>query len=348
MAETMTAARFHQPGKPLALEEVPVPRPGHGEVLVEVKACGLCGSDLHILKGETFTGFLPITLGHEAAGVIMALGPEVSGWQEGDRVAVNCVQSCGLCHNCQRGRDSICLNRKLIGIHINGALAPFVKVKARSLLNLPEAMPFEQGALITDAVATPYHALHARGELKSGQSVAIFGLGGLGAHAVKLARLMGAAPIIAVDISTPVLERAAGFGADHMVNAKDCDPVEAIREITGGRGVDVALECVGSGAIVAQAMASTAVGGRTVVVGLTPDHLELGEVTPFVRSEVAVMGSSAFESKEIQQLINLVVSGRLDVSRSVSGTYSLSQVNQALDRLEHNPGDILRLVVNSF
>ena len=348
MAEMMTAARFHQPGKPLSLEEVPIPAPGPGEVLVEVKACGLCGSDLHILKGETFTGFVPITLGHEAAGIIKSLGTEVDGWQEGDRVAVNCVQSCGLCHNCQQGRDSICLNRKLIGIHLDGALAPFVAVKARSLLKLPESMPFEQGALITDAVATPYHALRARGELRSGQSAAIFGLGGLGAHAVKLARIMGATPLIAVDIAPPVLERAAAFGADHTINAKAQDPVEAIKEITGGRGVDVALECVGSGAIVRQAMESTTVGGRTVVVGLTPDQLELGEITPFVRSEVAVMGSSAFESKEIGQLISLVVSGRLDVSQSVSGTFSLSQVNEALDRLDQNQGDILRLVVNSF
>ena len=348
MAEMMTAARFHEAGKPLSLDEVPVPCPGPGEVLVEVKACGLCGSDLHILKGETFTGFTPIILGHEAAGIIEALGPEVAGWQEGDRVAVNCVQSCGLCHNCQQGRDSICLNRKLIGIHIDGALAPYVAVKARTLIKLPESMPFEQGALLTDAVATPYHALSARGELGSGQSAAIFGLGGLGAHAVKLTRLMGAAPIIAVDISDPVLKRAAEFGADHTVNAKTQDPVVAIKELTGGRGVDVALECVGSGLIVRQAMEATAVGGRTVVVGLTPDQLELGEITPFVRSEVAVMGSSAFETKEIEQLMSLVASGRLDVSRSVSGTFSLSQVNEALERLDKNQGDILRLVVNSF
>lgn len=332
----------------MILEEIPVPRPGLGEVLIQVRACGLCGSDLHILKGETTTGMTPITLGHEAAGVVADLGPGVDGWRVGDRVAVNCVQSCGQCPTCRLGRDSICLNRRLIGIHADGALGGLVKVKARSLVALPPEMSFEEGAIITDAVATPYHALVARAGLKSGQTVAVFGLGGLGAHAVKLARLMGAAWIIAVDITPSVLKRASAFGADETVNASREDPVAVIKELTSGRGVEVALECVGSGRTVSQAVQSTAVGGRTVVVGLSPDRLELGEITPFVRSEVSVMGSSAFETKEIEQLIGLVVSGRLDLSGSITDTLPLEEVNQGLKRLETNSGEILRLVVNSF
>jgi 2-desacetyl-2-hydroxyethyl bacteriochlorophyllide A dehydrogenase len=344
----MTAARFHQAHQPLVLEQVEVPQPGPGEVLLEVQACGLCGSDLHILKGETFTGFTPIIMGHEAAGIVAELGPAVSGWQVGDRVAVNCVMSCGLCFNCQRGRDSICLERKLIGIHVDGALAKYVKVKARSLVPLPDAITFEQGAITTDAVATPYHALKARGGLRSGDSVAIIGAGGLGSHAVKLARIMGAKPVIAVDVSPEVLARARSFGADYVVNAANDDPVEAVAEITKGLGVDLALECVGSARTVTWAVQMTCVGGCAVVVGLSPESIDLGEITPFVRKEVALMGSSAFETKEIKELVDLAAAGRLDLSQSVSGTLSLKEINQGLERLEKNKGDIVRLVVNSF
>ncbi|MBW1712246.1 MAG: zinc-binding dehydrogenase, partial [Deltaproteobacteria bacterium] len=281
MSEGMLAARFYEPNQPLVLEEAPLPRPGSGEVLVEVRACGLCGSDIHIIKGETLTGSRPITLGHEAAGLVAELGPDCGQWQVGDRVAVNCVMSCGLCFNCQRGRDSICLNRRLTGIHLDGALARYVKVKSRSLIALPQEIPFEQGAIATDAVATPYHALTTRGGLRSGQAVAIFGAGGLGAHAIKLARLMGATPIIALDLSKPVLARARRFGADETVNAAQQDPVAIIRELTNGRGVDVALECVGTSKTVRWAVESAAVGGRAVVVGLTPEEIHLGEITNF-------------------------------------------------------------------
>lgn len=344
----MLAARFHQAKRPLTLEEVPVPRPGPGQVLVEVKACGLCGSDLHIIKGETFPGQTPITLGHEAAGVVAELGPGSEGWSPGDRLAINCVTSCGLCPNCQRGRDSICHHRRLLGIHLDGALAKYLVAPVRSLVPLPEGVSFEEGAITTDAVATPYHALKARGRLQGGQSVAIIGAGGLGSHAVKLARLMGAAPITAVDINEAVLQRAKRFGADHTINASQDDPLQAMAQISGGAGADLVLECVGSSRSVAWACQMAAVGGRAVIVGLSPQGIDLGEITPFVRKEVSLIGSSAFETKEIKELLNLAASGRLDLSESISGTLPLSEVNQGLERLATGQGDIVRLVVNSF
>jgi D-arabinose 1-dehydrogenase-like Zn-dependent alcohol dehydrogenase len=348
MPETMLAARFHAPNEPLRLEQVPMPSPGEGQVLIEVAACGLCGSDLHILKGETFTGFTPIIMGHEAAGRVAALGPGVSGWGIGDRVAVNCVQSCGVCLNCQRGRDNLCLNRKLTGIHLDGALAPYMTALSRSLVRLPEGISFEQGAVATDAAATPYHALKARGGLTSGDSLAIFGAGGLGSHAVMLGRMMGASPIFAVDVNQKALDRALELGADHAVRADQGDAPQAIKDLTGGRGVELALECVGSGKVLAQAAAATAPGGRTVVVGLSPDPLHLDEITPWVRSEVCLIPSSAFSTREIQELVDLAAAGRLDLGRSVTRTLPLSEVNQALDLLDSSPGDIMRLVVNSF
>jgi D-arabinose 1-dehydrogenase-like Zn-dependent alcohol dehydrogenase len=344
----MIAARFSGQGSLLHLEEVPVPRPGPEQVLIEVKACGLCGSDLHIVRGETLTAFAPITLGHEAAGVIAELGPGVQGFRVGDRVAVNCVQSCGFCINCQRGRDSICLNRKLLGIHLDGALAPFMVAKARSLIPLPSHVSFEEGAIATDAVATPYHALKTRAKLTASESLAVFGVGGFGTHAVMLGRLMGASPIIAVDVKRPALDRALSVGADYAINAGDADPVRAIQGLTRGRGVEVGLECVGSGQAVRQCVESVAIGGRAAIVGLGPDPMTLGEITSWVRREVTILGCSAFETKEIEEILNLAAARRLDLSKSVTETLSLEEVNKGLELLDKNPGSILRLVVNSF
>jgi len=346
--EAMKAARFYSPNIPLEVEEVPVPEVGPEDILVEVKACGVCGSDVHIVKGETFTGKTPITLGHEGSGVVASVGEAISDFEVGDRVVINCVTTCGNCFNCQRGRDSICLNRKLTGIHLDGALAQFIKVKPRNLINLPHSIDFEQGSLTTDAVATPYHALKAHAKLQSAESIAIFGIGGLGFHAVKLARLMGATPIIAIDISEAALERARYAGADIVIDAQKEDPPSVIREQTGQFGVDVALECVGHTETVYWASESVATGGRVVIAGLGPEILQLKGITEFVRSEINLMGSSAFEIKEIKEILSLMSSGRLDLSSSITKTISLEQINEALAELSENSGSLIRIVVNRF
>jgi len=344
----MRAARFYCPNMPIKVEQVPVPEIGPGDVLVEVKACGICGSDVHILKGETFPGKTPIILGHEGAGVVSSVGEAILDWKAGDRVVIDCVTSCGNCFNCQRGQDSICLSRQLTGIHLDGALAQFVKVKPRNLIQLPPDIDFETGALATDAVATPYHALKARAVLQGAESVAIFGIGGLGFHAVKLARLMGASPIIAVDISEAALERAGDAGADAVIDAKREDPPDTIRRLTDHRGTDVALECVGRSQTVRWAAQSVRPSGRVVVVGLGPESIQLMGISEFVRGEISLIGSSAFEIKEIKEILFLMHSGRLDIGTSITKTISLDQINEALTALSENPGAYIRIVVNRF
>ena len=344
----MRAARFYDPNMPIKVEQVPVPEIGPGDVLVEVKACGICGSDVHIMKGETFPGKSPIIIGHEGAGVVSSVGEAVLDWKAGDRVVIDCVTSCGTCFNCQRGQDSICLNRQLTGIHLDGALAQFVRVKPRNLIHLPPDIDFETGSLATDAVATPYHALKARAVLQSAESVAIFGIGGLGFHAVKLARLMGASLIIAVDISEAALERARDAGADAVIDANKEDPPDTIRRLTDHRGTDVALECVGQSQTVRWAAESVRPSGRVVVVGLGPELLQLMSITEFVRGEISLIGSSAFEIKEIKEILFLMHSGRLDLGSSITKTVSLDQINEALMALSENSGGFIRIVVNRF
>ena len=344
----MKAARFYDPKMPVRVEGVPVPEIGPEDVLVEVKACGICGSDVHIMKGETFPGKRPIILGHEGAGVVSSVGEAVLDWKAGERVVIDCVTSCGNCFNCQRGQDSICLSRQLTGIHLDGALAQFIRVKPRNLIHLPPEIDFETGSLATDAVATPYHALKARAVLQSGESVAVFGTGGLGFHALKLARLMGATPVIAVDISEAALARAKDAGADIVINAAKEDPPEKIRGLTDHSGADVALECVGRSQTVRWAAQSVRPSGRAVIVGLGPESIQLMGITEFVRGEISLIGSSAFEIKENKEILALMRSGRLDLASSITKTVSLDRVNEALTALSENSGAYIRIVVNGF
>src|SRR5919202_2178512 len=194
LPSNMKAARFHEVNEPLRIEDVPVPEIQEDEVLVQVEVVGLCGSDIHIVeKGASPTPFKPITLGHEPSGVVARMGSRVEGWEEGDRVTVDPVLFCGSCRNCITGHTEICLNRKLIGIQEEGALAEYVAIPAKNLVRLPESVPSTVGAIITDAVATPFHALVDRAALKVGETVAIYGVGGVGLHAVQIAKLLEAA-----------------------------------------------------------------------------------------------------------------------------------------------------------
>jgi D-arabinose 1-dehydrogenase-like Zn-dependent alcohol dehydrogenase len=342
----MRAARFHGVGKPLAVEEIDRPRPGPGEALVEVKACGVCGSDLHIaLEGITPVPYTPITLGHEPAGLVAELGTDTQGPAPGSPVAICPFIVCRRCLTCRQGDEQVCLHRRCIGIQAEGALAEFVKVPVENLVPLPPGMPLEQGAIITDAVATPFHALTATGRLAAGESVAVFGCGGLGVHAVQLARLAGAGRVAAVDVRPAPLERARALGADLVVNAAEADPVEAVREMTGGLGVDLAVELVGANASIAQAVEAVRTGGRAVVAGLGAEPITVQPPVQFVRREVSLLGSYAFTVGEIATLAGLAASGRLDLSASVSLTLPLEEVNQALERLHRKEGDPVRIVV---
>ncbi len=333
-------------GRDLAVEDVPTPKPGPGEVVVRIMACGVCGSDIHIaLEGVTPTAFRPITLGHEPAGVVAEAGPGVAGFRPGDRVCVCPFLTCGQCLNCRLGQPQVCLERRCIGIQAEGALAEYVKVPAANLILLPDNVPFDQGAVITDAVATPFHALTAVGRLRAGETVAVFGCGGLGVHGVQLARLAGAALVIAVDVREAPLRRAREAGADVIVNAAADDPVAAVMDQTKGLGVDLAVELVGVNQSIAQAVECVRPGGRVAVAGLGPEPITVQPPIQFVRREVSLLGSYGFTVSETAALVGLAASVRLDLSRSVSLTLPLAEVNQALRRLEAKTDDPVRIVI---
>ena len=346
MGEKMKAARFYEVGKPLRIDKIPVPRLGPGDVLVEIKACGICGSDIHIVyEGVTPTAYTPIALGHEPSGVIFGIGSEVKDWKIGDRVTINPFLNCGQCINCFSGNSQVCLSRRVIGIHTEGGLAEFLKVPAKNLVLLPENIPFDQGGIIVDAVATPFHAVTNRGGLKAGEKVAVFGCGGLGVHGVQIAKVSGASLVIAVDAIDSVLERAKKVGADEVINPRKENPVEKIKEMTGGMGVDLAVEFVGLKETIEQAVRSVRVGGRIVVVGLGPETISLPPPTTFVRTELSFLGSYGSTTLEIQNVVDLVTSGKLDLSDSITERFPLEEVNKGLDHLHKKIGNPIRIVI---
>jgi 2-desacetyl-2-hydroxyethyl bacteriochlorophyllide A dehydrogenase len=345
-AAMMRAARFEGVGRPLAVREVPVPRPARDEVLVRVAATGLCGSDVHIaVEGFTPTPFLPITLGHEIAGTVATVGTEVTDWAVDDRVCVFPLTYDGTCGACLAGHSEICVNRQALGIHVDGGLAEYVTVPARNLCAVPDPVPPELAAICTDAVITPFHALVDVAGLRPGESTAVIGVGGLGLHAVQIARLAGASPVIAVDTRRSQLERAGRSGADVMIDATRDPVVEAVRDATAGLGVDVAAEFVGRQGTIAQAVECLRTGGRAVVVGLGTDPITVLPPTLFVRKQLQLLGSYGGTIATLRQVLPLVAAGRLDLSSSISHTFPLDEADAALQTLHQGIGEPQRVVV---
>ena len=228
----MNAARLYKAGEPLRIESIPVPFPEPDEVQVKVEACGLCGTDIHLaVDGDIPVQTTPITLGHEAAGVVTEVGEAVTEYSAGDRVALFPSATCGRCRYCMAGRESLCESSRVYGMVRDGALAQFITSPVWSLVAIPEGVSFDQAAIVTDGVATPFHALRSRGALKAGESVAVVGCGGLGTHAILLARMMGAGFIAAIDTQEAARTRALELGADLAIDPTgEVEPRKAIRQ----------------------------------------------------------------------------------------------------------------------
>ncbi len=345
--DTMLAGRLDFRTRAFAVEEVPVPVPGAGEVLVEVRAAGVCLSDVHLIDG-TLRPFGPVesvTLGHEVAGVIHTLGPGLLGdWAPGTRVALQAGQSCGRCANCLRRRTP-CLKVRTRGVDYDGGWAQYAIAREDTLAPIPDHLPFDQAAIIPDAVSTPYAAVVQTGAVRPAQAVGVWGAGGLGAHGIRAARLAGAAPIIAVDPLPGARERALAFGADLALDPADEALPDAVRQVTAGRGLDAAFDFAGVPAVREQAAAVLAPAGVLVLVGLTPQPLTLTRSTLFAYQGNQVRGHYGSGPESVDQLIRLASTGRLDLAPSISGHIPLADAAEAVTRLEHKTGDPIRLVL---
>lgn len=345
MAETMRAERFYADTKTVVVEDVPIPEPGPGEVLVKVAFCGICHSDLSLING-TFPAQRPVvTQGHEASGTIAKLGPGVDGWSVGDRVVVAAGRPCGGCPNCRRGDVGNCLRLQLMAFAYDGAWAEYTVALAAGLTRVPDNVPLEQAAILADAVSTPFGAVVHTGKVGIGESVGVWGVGGIGTHIVQLSRLVGAAPIIAVDINPVVRDRALELGADHAFDSRDPDLKAKIADVTGGRGLDVAFDAVGLKVTFEQALDCLTVGGRMVGVGMSAESPTVGPTSMFGLFQKKVLGHLGYENSDIETLARLVSLGRLDLSRSISRIVGLEEIQAGIDALDHADGNPIRILV---
>jgi len=338
----MKAAVFHGGDVGLKIEEVPVPKIGEQEILVKVAACGVCHTDLHYIEhGVPTFKPPPIILGHEASGVVEEVGGAVTNLAVGQRVLIPAVLTCGRCAFCRMGRENICSAMTMLGNHINGAYAEFVAVPAKDVLELPESIPLNEASIIADAISTPYHAVKNRARVRPGDTVVIFGCGGVGMSAVQLAAASGGY-VIAVDINERKLQWASEFGAARTINASKVERVsKEVKKLTGG-GADIAMEVIGNARTIEEAFECVRIGGRLCVVGYTHEKISLvaGKI---MFKEIEVLGSLGCRPLDYRPLIRMVESGAIDVKRLVTHRFKLEQLEEAFSVMKE--GVSLRSIV---
>jgi 2-desacetyl-2-hydroxyethyl bacteriochlorophyllide A dehydrogenase len=344
MGASMKAARLHQVGEALKIDSVGVPVVGSNDVIIDIRASGICHSDLNYRDGVAPVGKLPIVLGHEIAGVISKTGERVKGIVEGDRVCVHYIRSCGNCSFCKTGRENFCEEYQMIGKDIDGGFAEYIGVPASNVLKLPDTLPFEQACILGCAVSTTYHALK-RGRIRAGDTVVIYGIGGLGAQAIQLAKIFNAKKVVAVDISNDKLKLAKQLGADEIVNAAVEDPAKRVETMTDGKLADLVLDFVGAAKVIEQEIRCVGKGGRLVLVGIGQDDIRVSPYKTIIGKEMELIGVNDHLRSELVELIDIVGSGRMDLSKSITHRVHLDEVNAGLEILEERIGNPIRVVV---
>ena len=349
----MKAVQLTEIGSSLAEREVPTPTPNSNEVLVKVRAAGICRSDLHYRDGASPVGTLPLTLGHEVAGeVVDGIVPANDSGEmlgAGTRVCLHYLCTCGACAYCLSGREQFCPRAQMIGKHRDGGYAEFIAIPSRSAVPIPDSISFEHAAVMMCSTSTAVHALR-KARLTAGETVAVVGTGGLGMSAVQLAGAMGALAVYALDIDSGRLETAAGYGAIPVRVPKDASPAIAAQlllETTGGDGVDVAVELVGLPETIGTAIAALRPCGRAAIAGIGDEPTSLHIYREIIGAEREVIGVSDHTLGDIEYILALAEQGRLRFDEVVTGTIPLEagRINARLDEMAHFAGGV-RLVIS--
>ena len=332
--------------KKLNVVDMPTPEIGDEDVLVRVRACGICGSDIHGYDGSTGRRIPPLVMGHEAAGVIERAGPAVERFKAGDRVTFDSTVSCGKCEFCRQGQINLCDNRTVLGVSCgdyrrHGAFAEYVSVPARILYKLPDSLPFERAALI-EAVSIAVHAV-SRHVPKPDDAVLVVGSGMIGVLVIQVLREKGCRNIIALDVDDEKLALAKRVGAARTVNGKDIDVPAAVRDLTGGKGADASFEVVGHGSTVMNAIRSLRKGGTVVLIGNLSPKVEI-PLQEVVSREISVLGSCA-SSGEIPECIDLLARGAIDVDPLISLKAPLDEAPGLFERLYGGDKRLMKVII---
>jgi succinate semialdehyde reductase (NADPH) len=352
----MAAAVLETAPGSLRIEEIPVPEPKDGEVLVKVTACGVCHTDLHVIKAEVAFP-MPAVLGHEISGTVVSLGPGVSGPAPGTTVCCSFIMPCGRCRLCAIGRDDLCDNffamNRLKGTLYDGTsrlrrkdgstlwmysmagLAQFAVVPATDVFPLPAGLPVAESSVLGCAVFTAYGAVRHSADLRGGERIAVVAAGGVGLNVIQIAHAFGASQIIAIDVADEKLEIARRVGATDVINSKTTNAAERVRELTDGRGVDVAFEALGRPETFSQALEIIGDGGRMVAVGIAPGKTTAPvEITRLVRRGLKIIGSYGARTRaDMPEIIRLAARGTFRPEAVVTTRFSLTEADAAYKAL---------------
>jgi len=343
----MRAARYHGE-EDLRIDDVDRPAPEADEVLVNLRAASLCGSDVNYLTGKTDPASSPITLGHEGAGVVDSVGDGVDHVTAGDRVVIHYVESCGTCRPCSRGNDNRCRNRQSVGHHVDGTFAEYIAVPERAVVTLPAGVSFAEGSVAGCAVSTAYHALQ-RADIDPGDTVVVFGAGGVGLHAVLWAESLGAGTTIAVDLADPQLDAAETYGADVTLNPERDDVLERVAAATDGWGADAAIECSGSSVAMAQAVDAINgdngyESGTVVSVGIQTEDISVG-FGDVREGQLRVSGDH--RRSELMEVLTLLETGSVDISPTLTHEVALENLQEGVDLVREGEETVGRVVVDT-
>ena len=330
----------------LQMVQMPVPEIGPDDVLVRVRACGICGSDVHGLDGSTGRRLPPLVMGHEAAGEVAQTGANVHDLKIGDRVTFDSTIYCGNCFFCSRGEINLCDNRQVLGVspgeyRRHGAFAEYVSVPRRIMYRLPETLTYEQAALI-EAVSVAVHAVNLT-PMPMGSSAVVVGSGMIVLLTVQALRAAGCTRVIAIDVEDSRLEVAKGMGATATINSKIGQADGAVRELTDGRGADVAIECVGATDPIRTAIQCVRKGGSVTLVGNVSPKVEL-PLQLVVSRQIRVQGSCA-SCGEYPASIELMASGAIRVDSMISAVAPLGEGRQWFDRLYHKEPNLMKVIL---
>jgi L-iditol 2-dehydrogenase len=332
--------------KHLEIADLPSPTPGDGEVLVSVAACGICGSDVHGYDGSSGRRIPPIVMGHEAAGTIAALGDGVSGFAVGDRVTFDSTISCGACSNCHRGHVNLCDNRQVLGVSCGefrrpGAFAEYVAVPSRILYRLPESLSFSEAAML-EAVSVALHGV-SLAQVSVGSTALVLGAGMIGLLTLQALRAAGCARIFVADLDQTRLKLAQDVGATTVLSS-EADVVEQVMQLTGGMGVDLAIEAVGRNETVKTSIESVRKGGTVVLVGNISPEVTL-PLQKVVTRQIRLQGSCA-SSGEYPQAIELLASGAIQVKPFITAVAPLEDGPRWFERLYAREPNLMKVILS--
>jgi len=345
MQGKMKAAVLTEVGK-IEIRELDIPQPGPDEALVRVKAVGLCGSDVHYYEHGKIGPYVvtgPIILGHEAAGEVVAVGSEVRHLKAGQRVTIEPGATCGRCEYCKSGRYNLCPDVRFLATPpIDGAFCEYIAIRADLLFPIPDSMSFEKAALI-EPLSVGLHAVR-RGDLKTGETVVIMGMGPIGMMTLLAAKAAGAGRVIGVDLEPFRLERALRIGADGVINPREEDAVEALLRLNGGRKADLAIETAGSGAAAQSALKAVRRGGRVVLVGLPQEEGTPLNIPYIVDNEIDIRGVFRYHNT-YPTGVAVMAAESLDLEPIITDRMTLDETPKAFEKAIHEKNRTLKIII---